>query len=59
MKKFSCFVFFFDNKGLVLQIPVPKDKTVTGNIYKVEEVLRKSSPQNGYEVSPTFERQCV
>ena len=28
------YVIFFDNKGPVMQIPVPKGKTVTGNFYK-------------------------
>ena len=44
------YVIFFVNKGLVMQIPVPKGKTVTGKYYR-EVVLRKLKkrrrPQTG------------
>ena len=34
MVKKELYVIFFDNKGPVMQLPVPKGRTVTGAFYK-------------------------
>jgi len=47
------YVIFFDNKGPVMQIPVPKGKTVTGKYYrdvvlqKLKKCYKRRRPQTG------------
>ena len=47
------YVIFFDNKGPIIQIPVPKGKTVTAKYYrdvvlrKLKKVYKRRRPQTG------------
>ena len=50
------YVVFFDNKGPVMQSPVPKDRTVTGAFYKnvlkkLKAHLKRRRPKTGLKYS--------
>ena len=43
------YVIFFDNKGPVMQLPIPKGRTVTGALYKhfVKAHFKRRHPKTG------------